>query len=112
MIHVAVSEFLVDSFVAVGTTRLEVLPDLILLLRFQLTTKQFINSAVHCIFGNRKTHLRLLRFTTADPFGSPVLRFNKTDAGSSFGSWGTSSPRNALARIDCVSLSTYDFALR
>ncbi|MEH1865409.1 MAG: hypothetical protein V7K69_10405 [Nostoc sp.] len=31
---------------------------------------------------------------------SARIRSSKTDAGSSSGSWGTSSPRKALARMD------------
>ncbi len=39
------------------------------------------------------------------------MRSNNLDAGSSLGSWGTSSPRKALARMDCVNLSTCAFGL-
>src|SRR6266498_2914463 len=48
-------------------------------------------------------------FSEAERF---LICSNNTDAGSSVGSWGTSSPRKALARIDWVSLSTCAFAVR
>ena len=58
MIYMAVSAFSPNSLVAVGTTRLEVLPDLILLLATNqreertLTTKQFILAGyIACLFS-------------------------------------------------------------
>lgn len=45
-----------------------------------------------------------------DSFSSFIFSSN-TLAGSSLESWETSSPLNAFANIDCVSLSTKAFAL-
>jgi len=40
-----------------------------------------------------------------------LIRSSRTDAGSSLGSWETSSPRKRGPRMDCVSLSTLRFRL-
>jgi hypothetical protein len=39
------------------------------------------------------------------------MRSKRAEAGSSLGSWGTSSPRKALAKMDWVSLSIWALAL-
>ena len=68
---------------------------------------------VGCIDQFFTLRLVLFRLGRASAFWflrSSCIRFNSSDAGSSLGSWGTSSPRKALARMDWVSLSTWALA--
>lgn len=60
---------------------------------------------------NRDHAFAFLRAGFSAPLVSERMRASSAEAGSSFGSCGTSSPRKALARSDCVSLSTCACAL-